>query len=128
MEGLDLTLTCSATGSPPPSYRWIRLDKQMPSKARGVNTQTLVIPKVGWNDIGVYACVAVNEGGNAQSRPIYVILQGRTGSSFSNTPGSRGMYVQAIFSYYSYVHIEEIPAGIHTEGCNKIYINFIQTG
>ena len=61
----------------------------MPSKARGVNTQTLVIPRVGWNDIGVYACVAVNEGGNAQSRPIYVILQGRPGSSISDLATGR---------------------------------------
>ena len=87
-EGSDLALMCSATGAPSPSYDWIRLDQSMPSKAQGVGSEVLVIPRIEWSDVGVYACLASNEVGRAQSRPIYVIMQARAGTSISGSiPG-----------------------------------------
>ena len=92
-EGSDLTLMCSATGTPSPNYNWIRLDQSMPSKAQGVESEMLVIPRVEWSDVGVYACLASNEAGRAQSRPIYVIMQARAGNSISGS--IPGMYIAA---------------------------------
>ena len=84
-EGSDLTLTCYATGTPSPSYNWIRLDKSMPSKAQGVDSSMLVIPQIDWSDIGVYACLAFNELGRTQSKPIYVIMQAQAGTSITSS-------------------------------------------
>ena len=84
-EGSDLTLTCYATGTPSPTYNWIRLDKSMPSKAQGVDSSTLVIPQIDWSDIGVYVCLAFNELGRTQSKPIYVIMQAQAGTSITSS-------------------------------------------
>lgn len=86
-EGTDLILTCSATGSPPPNYKWLRLDQAIPSKARGATSPTLTIPTVDWSDVGVYACLASNEGGTAQSRAIRTVMQGRQGNRITSIEG-----------------------------------------
>lgn len=65
----------------------------MPSKAQGVESEMLVIPRVEWSDVGVYACLASNEAGRVQSRPIYVIMQARAGNSISGS--IPGMYIAA---------------------------------
>ena len=57
----------------------------MPSKAQGVDSSMLIIPQIDWSDIGVYACLAINELGRTQSRPIYVIMQAQAGTSISSS-------------------------------------------
>ena len=97
-EGRDLILTCSATGSPSPNYEWLRLDQAMPSKANGATSPTLTIPRVDWSDVGIYACLASNEGGTAQSRAIRTIMQGRQGSRISSIDGKKLMLLIIIHS------------------------------
>ena len=57
----------------------------MPSKAQGVDSSTLVIPQIDWSDIGVYVCLAFNELGRTQSKPIYVIMQAQAGTSITGS-------------------------------------------
>ncbi len=89
-EGSDLLINCSATGNPSPSYQWLRLDRALPSKAKGANEGNLVIPAADWGDIGVYACLAFNRIGTAQSKPIYVTMKAQSASSISGGPGATG--------------------------------------
>ena len=75
VEGSDLSLNCSATGDPLPTYHWIRLDTSLTDKAQGVDSPVLLVPDVGWNDAGLYACLVTNEQGRAQSEALFVTLQ-----------------------------------------------------
>ena len=75
LEGSDLTLNCTAIGNPAPTYEWIRLDGSLSSKTRGINSSKLLIPSFEWSDAGMYACLASNQWGSAQSEMLYVTLQ-----------------------------------------------------
>ncbi len=73
-EGSDVHLNCSATGSPLPTYQWVRFDTETPTAVSGGNTSLLVLPNVTTEDGGRYACVASNYGGSAQSEPILLVV------------------------------------------------------
>ena len=125
-EGSDLTLTCYATGTPSPSYNWIRLDKSMPSKAQGVDSSTLVIPQIDWSDIGVYVCLAFNELGRTQSKPIYVIMQAQAGTSI--TSSIIGIHMMIESSYHTTVYSNSNSTTLQSCNrmvCDSIYLYFV---
>ncbi|NXR72110.1 ISLR2 protein, partial [Pycnonotus jocosus] len=86
-EGFELSLHCSASGSPPPDVRWkIRTGAQSlelggsgaesaakeeprpePERFVAFKNGTLVIPRLSKRDEGTYTCVATNEVGSNQS-------------------------------------------------------------
>lgn len=74
-EGSTLILECCAEGDPLPVYAWTRLDEEMPSKAVGVTSHSLLISNTTISDIGVYACMAFNEGGVLQSSSIQTFFR-----------------------------------------------------
>ena len=74
VEGQNLTLNCNGTGYPVPTYWWLRLDDVLPSRAVGVNSSALTITNVSQNDVGQYACVAVNNRGTNQSWAITPLI------------------------------------------------------
>ena len=74
-EGSTLILECCAEGDPLPVYAWTRLDEEMPSRAVGVTSHSLLISNTTISDIGVYACMAVNEGGVLQSSSIQTLFR-----------------------------------------------------
>ena len=56
--GTKVTLTCDASGADNLKYQWMRMGKKMmPSRARGVNSNTLIIPNIMVDDSGLYKCV-----------------------------------------------------------------------
>lgn len=87
VEGTDLVLNCSAVGDPEPTYQWLRSGSVLPSKVTDTNTAQLVIPSMTWSDVGVYYCLAVNEGGVSYSPAIHVLLQAEQGAVISNRNG-----------------------------------------
>lgn len=87
MQGTDLVLNCSAVGDPEPTYQWLRSGSALPSKVTDANTAQLVIPSMTWSDVGVYYCLAVNDGGVSYSPAIYVLLQAEQGAVISNRSG-----------------------------------------
>ena len=74
-EGGTLMLKCCAQGKPRPTYAWRRLDEEMSSKAVGTTSRYLFIPNTTITDTGVYACVAISEGGVVQSSSIQTFFQ-----------------------------------------------------
>ena len=73
-EGSDLTISCTATGYPPPEYHWERQRQTMPSKALGVDSRILTIPNITMEDGGSYTCTVSNPAGIDESKPIFPIL------------------------------------------------------
>ena len=69
-ENLDIlqtaVLTCNATGYGI-SYDWTVGSGQLPSKAIGVNTDTLIVPDLRSTDSNVYTCEASNLIGSVNS-------------------------------------------------------------
>ena len=56
--GTKITLTCNASGADNLRYQWMRMgEKTIPSRARGVNSNTLIIPNITISDSGLYKCV-----------------------------------------------------------------------
>lgn len=70
--GANITLSCSASGLPMPTYQWVKLNDDLPSAATGNDSSLLYIPDVSAEEAGMYACVASNNLGTAQSDPIEV--------------------------------------------------------
>ena len=70
--GSNLTIGCTATGYPAPTYEWVRLDQALPSRAIGVETSSLTIPNVTVEDFGQYACIVTNIAGISQSEPLII--------------------------------------------------------
>ena len=60
----NASLICSVTGGCNVHYQWTIGSGSFPSKATGVNTNTLVIPDVRSSDDNTYTCVATNQGGS----------------------------------------------------------------
>ena len=71
------TFACSATGYNV-SYKWTIGSGSFPSKATGINTNTLVIPDVRSSDDNTYTCVASNEGGSVSSNGTKLTVTGMT--------------------------------------------------
>ena len=68
--GVNVTLTCNASGADNLKYRWIRMGrKAIPSRARGVNSNTLIIPNIMVEDNGDYKCVVTSGNTSVTSRP-----------------------------------------------------------
>ena len=66
--GTKVTLTCSASGVDDVMYRWMRKgNKVIPSQARGVSTNRLVINSIQRNDSGEYRCTASSGGVSVNS-------------------------------------------------------------
>ena len=62
-SGLNITLSCEATGSGPIRYHWRRANGKISSdRAEGVNTSTLIISSLQQEDEDEYYCVASNGG------------------------------------------------------------------
>lgn len=73
--GESLSLTCTAEGSPTPSYQWLQ---QLPSGevlVRGYSAD-LVIPSLGYEHQGEFVCGAKNKMGEVQSEPVRVTVRG----------------------------------------------------
>ncbi|GAB1602266.1 basement membrane-specific heparan sulfate proteoglycan core protein-like isoform X6, partial [Argonauta hians] len=70
-RGHNVVLNCQATGNPPPSIRWERLDGPMPTQFRVQNGE-LTIYGVREEDQGRYMCIATNEVDTSRG---YVFLQ-----------------------------------------------------
>ena len=65
-NGLNVTISCEATGSGPIRYQWRRVNGEISSdRAEGVNTSTLTISPVQQEDEDEYYCVASNGGMDA---------------------------------------------------------------
>ncbi|XP_011500615.1 PREDICTED: lachesin-like [Ceratosolen solmsi marchali] len=76
-EGADVTLTCKASGSPPPSIRWKRDDNNKISinKTLSVNEwvgSTLEMTRISRLDMGNYLCIASNSVPPSVSKQIKV--------------------------------------------------------
>jgi len=66
--GTRVTLTCSASGVDDVMYQWMRKGKRViPSQARGVNTNRLVINSIQPDDSGEYRCTASSGGVSVNS-------------------------------------------------------------
>ena len=82
-SGLNVTLSCEATGSGPIRYQWRRVNREISNdRVEGVNTSTLTILSLQEEDEDEYYCVASNGGldgllYNATSHGAMVILYGK---------------------------------------------------
>ena len=56
----NITLTCTASGTPPPSVSWVKV-----SSGERVNGSELVFTNINRSEAGEYRCEASNECGNA---------------------------------------------------------------
>ena len=62
-NGLNVNISCEATGSGPIRYQWRRVNGEISSdRAEGVNTSTLTISPIQQEDEDEYYCVASNGG------------------------------------------------------------------
>ena len=62
-NGVNVSLSCEATGSDPIKYLWRRVNGEISSdRAEGVNTSILTISPVQQEDEDEYYCVASNGG------------------------------------------------------------------
>ncbi|XP_022323502.2 kin of IRRE-like protein 1 isoform X1 [Crassostrea virginica] len=70
----SVTLTCNATGNPPPQIRWRRSDSQTPLS----ETTTLTIPGIQRADLGLYICEASALYGafTTKKLDVYLLLKG----------------------------------------------------
>ena len=57
-----VTLSCKATGSNPIRYQWRRVNGEISSNSKGVNTSTLTILSVTEQDEDEYYSIASNGG------------------------------------------------------------------
>lgn len=56
--GRTVSLSCSASGVNDATYEWMRKGKMIPPKAKGSNTNELVIPNIQTSNRGDYRCTA----------------------------------------------------------------------
>ena len=70
----DISLTCKANRAS--SYYWERQNGIIPSDSIGVNTNTLKLINLQPEDAGKYRCVAVNTGGNDESKYAVITISG----------------------------------------------------
>ena len=69
MEGETARLRCDVSGYPPPSVTWEKDGVAVTSESAKLYVQgdnTLVVPRVGIEDAGLYTCVAKNDMGTAK--------------------------------------------------------------
>ena len=77
-EGDNLTLTCEATGVPPPAITWFKGGRSLPGEtlfAQQAKTSILHFESTSYKDRGIYRCEARNVVGKT-SVNIQVIFKG----------------------------------------------------
>ncbi len=67
-----INLTCTAEGSPAPSYLWYKDGALIPGETRAY----LYIEETAPDDRGNYTCVAINAEGQEESEPARIIIPG----------------------------------------------------
>ena len=68
--GINVTLTCAASGADNLQYQWMRVGKKtIPSRAIGVYSSTLAIPNIMVEDRGKYKCAISSGNTSVTSRP-----------------------------------------------------------
>jgi len=86
-QSVDLTqtatFTCSAT-SDNMKYQWTIGSGSFPSKAIGVNTNTLLIPDVRSSDGNTFSCTISNDGGSVTSDPVKLTVTGKPTTDISS--------------------------------------------
>ena len=88
MKGLEATLECEVTGTPPFEVKWLKNNKEMfSSKKYAISTKesvfTLHVTNCDVSDVGEYQCIISNEGGSC-SCSTRLSLKGQ--SSRKHTP------------------------------------------
>ena len=68
IEGNSSTLSCQASGIPPPSVSWVRV-----SDGQLTNSNELVFSNINRSEAGEYRCEASNECGNASESAVIVV-------------------------------------------------------
>ena len=76
-ENDTIMITCCAYNGLADGFEWARLDgpAEIPSKAVGVNSSTLLIPNASLDDLGLYACSSSSLQTN-QSDPVQIVFTG----------------------------------------------------
>ena len=73
-ENDTIMITCCAYNGLADGFEWARLDgPEIPSKAVGVNSSTLLIPNASLDDLGLYACSSLQTN---QSNPVQIVFTG----------------------------------------------------
>lgn len=74
--GVDLispiNLTCTADGTPAPTYQWFKDGAQIPGETK----EFLYIEEAAPEDRGNYTCVAINRHGRIKSNPARITIPG----------------------------------------------------
>lgn len=88
VKGLEATLECEVTGTPPFEVKWLKNNKEMfSSKKYAISTKesvfTLNVTNCDVSDVGEYQCIISNEGGSC-SCSTRLSLKGQ--SSEKHTP------------------------------------------
>ncbi len=71
-----ITLTCSVTAQPPPSYKWFRIDSTGNNALKNITGDQLQFDEVVLDDRGIYMCSAANELGVITSKEAILSIQG----------------------------------------------------
>lgn len=75
-EGSDVTLTCEATGFPPPSVTWLKNGEPLGQQGAQVpGGPQLSLVAVAPADAGIYSCLVVNEVGEV-SKAFHLVVMG----------------------------------------------------
>ena len=74
--GGSFTLTCSASGSPAPSFTWSKDGSTLANDGAHIviNGGSVTVSNVVQSDVGTYTCVASNSVGSAQANALVAIL------------------------------------------------------
>ena len=110
-NGLNVTLSCEATGSVPIRYQWRRVNGEISTdRAKGVNTSTLTISPVTEQDEDNYYCVASNGG--------------MDGLLYSNESQKSSVIVYGKLFYTSYlpIYISYFASNIEEELVKSLHI------
>ena len=101
--GTIVSLICSASGVDDVMYQWMRKgNRVIPSQARGVNTNRLVINSIQPDDSGEYRCTASSGGVDVNSEYGTVSVLGKLIIESSVRYCYRGVYVCCSSSSHHY--------------------------
>ncbi|XP_054254285.1 netrin receptor DCC-like, partial [Indicator indicator] len=69
-EGMDAVLECCVSGSPPPTFTWLRGGEVLPTRSKKYSLlagSNLLVANVSQEDSGTYTCLGSSEGENSSS-------------------------------------------------------------
>jgi endonuclease/exonuclease/phosphatase family metal-dependent hydrolase len=131
-EGINVSLTVAATGTPPPHYQWQCHGTNLP----GETNTTLTFTSVTTNQAGVYAVVVTNLAGstnsfpatllvNTQRTPAFSVLTYNVHGNFATNWTTNSAQVQAIGRQLAYLNpdiitFQEIPLELTYEMTNFV--------